>query len=628
MLYGYMGRMLFVDLTTGKIEEKVPDDEFYRRFLGGYGIGARVLFNRQGACVDPLGEENILGFITGPMTGTAALFGARFTIVAKSPLTSTWGDANCGGVFGPYLKFAGYDAVFFRGIAGKPVYLLLDEGKAEIRDADHLWGKETWETEDILNQEFGRNTSAALIGPSGEKLSLISAVITDRGRAAARSGLGAVMGSKRLKAVVVRGQQQVPIADKGRLEKERRRRLRELRQKLENPVGPGLSASMLRQVGTSGLTSWMAHSGGAAVKNWGGVGKIDFPNPEAIGSSALIKGQQRRYGCWRCPIACGGVMKAGRGRYRYRAGVHKPEYETIAAFGLDCLNDNLESIVKLNDICNRYGLDTISTGSTIAFAIECYENGLINSRDTQNIELTWGNDHAIVQMTEKLARREGFGDILADGVQRAAERIGKGAADYAIHVHGQELPSGDPRRFPFFSTTYALDATPSRHTQGSEGWAPPDLELPTFDRKSYSGRGEAHKMGSNIMHAINCAGVCQFGYMFCVSIHALPEFLSAATGMEYTMSDLLNVGERVANLRQAFNVREGLDRADVSVPGRILGKPPLQEGPTAGRKVDLEALATDYLAAMEWDVVTGKPSRKKLLELGLNDVAESLWSAS
>jgi len=534
---GYTGKMLFVDLASGQTREEEPDEELYRCFLGGYGIGARVLFSQQRARVDPLGAENILGFITGPLSGTPALFGSRYALVAKSPLTSTWGDANCGGAFGPCLKFAGYDAVFFSGISQKPVYLLVDDGHAELRDAEHLWGKDTWETEDILQGELGRQARVASIGPSGERLALISAVITDKGRAAGRSGLGAVMGSKKLKAVAVRGRQPVPVANRALLDKVRRKRLQELRDAV---AGPGLSVAMLRDFGTCGLTTWMAHSGGAAVKNWGGVGVFDFPDAEAIGDTAVIARQQRRYGCWRCPVACGGLMRAGRGEYSYRAGTHKPEYETLASFGINCLNDNLESVVKLNDICNRYGLDTISAGCTIAFAIECYENGLIGNKDTQNIELTWGNHRAIVAMTEKLARREGLGDILADGVRLAAQRIGKGAAEYAIHIQGQEVPSADPKRFAHFATTYALNSTPARHTQGSEGYRPLDLELPPFDRRSYTGRGEAHKTGSNMMHAINCAGVCQFGYMYCTSIHALPEFLTAATGWEYSVDDLLH----------------------------------------------------------------------------------------
>ena len=618
---GYIGKTLFVDLTTGQIKEEKHDDALYRSFLGGYGIGARILFSRQPARVDPLGAENMLGFVTGPLTGTPALFGSRFTVVAKSPLTSTWGDANCGGAFGPYLKFAGCDAIFFSGISEKPVYLLVDEGRVELRDAHHIWGKDTWETENILQSELGKKIQVASIGPSGEKLSLISAVITDKGRAAGRSGLGAVMGSKKLKAVVVRGEEPVPIADKARLDKERRRCLKELKK----TAGPTLmSPTLLREFGTCGLTTTMVKIAGAAIKNFGGVGEMDFPNVKKIDGKAVIERQQRRYGCWRCPIACGGLMKAGRGEYRYRAGTHKPEYETLASFGLDCLNENLESIVKLNDICNRYGLDTISAGCTIAFAIECYENGIIDTKDTDNIELTWGNHRAIVEMTEKLARREGLGDVLADGVKKASEKIGKGASDYAIHIQGQEVPSADPKRFAAMATTYVLNATPARHTQGSEGYMPLDLELPPFDQKSFAGRGEAHKITSNIMHAINCAGVCQFGYMYGIGAHDLPEFLSAVTGWEYTVEELLRIGERVANLRQAFNMREGVNLSDVRVPGRVLGKPPQQVGPVAGREVDMKTLARDYLTAMDWDVDTGKPSKKKLMELGLNDVVESL----
>jgi aldehyde:ferredoxin oxidoreductase len=619
---GYTGKMLFVDLSTGQIKVKTPHEKLYRAFLGGYGIGAKVLFCRQQAYVDPLGAENILGFVTGPLTGTPSLFASRFMLVSKSPLTSTWGDSNCGGSFGPQLKFAGYDAIFFSGISEKPVYLLIDEGHSQLKDADHLWGKDTVETENILYGELGKQIKVVSIGPSGERLSLISAVITEKGRAAGRSGLGAVMGSKKLKAVVVRGQQAVPIADMARLKTEGVKRLREIKNASPTPV---MGTSLLWEFGTCGMTNLMVQIGGAAIKNWNVVGENELPDFKSISGKAFIEGQQRRYGCWRCPIACGGIMRAGKGQYEYKSGTHKPEYETIAAFGINCLNGNMESIVKLNDICNRYGLDTISTGCTIAFAIECYERGIIDDKDTENIKLTWGNHHAIVKMTDKLARREGFGDILADGVMRAAKRIGNCAEKYAIHIRGQEVPSPDPKRFPYFATTYATNATPARHTQGSEGYLPLNLKVPTFDRKSCIGRGEAHKIGSNMMHAINCAGVCQFGYMYCIDVHALPEFLSAVTGMQYTIEDLLRVGERIANLRQAFNIREGYNFVDTIVPKRVLGNPSQKLDPKTNRGVDIKGLAIDYFTAMCWDTDTGKPSKDKLLELGLDDIAEALW---
>ena len=318
-------------------------------------------------------------------------------------------------------------------------------------------------------------------------------------------------------------------------------------------------------------------------------------------------------------------MKASTGEYEYPEGVHKPEYETLAAFGSLSLNDSLESIIKLNDMCNRYGLDTISAGATIAFAIECYENGLLNKNDTDGIELKWGNHKAIVAMTEKLARREGIGDILADGVRVAAQRIGKGAEKFAMHIHGQEMPMHDPKRYANYAATY-LDTTPARHTQGSFGSRPASgLEFPPYDRKSFSGRGEAQKLGSNLVHVVNCAGMCYFGYMF-LPFEAIPEFLHLATGREFSIDDLLKIGERVANIRQAFNIREGIGLKDYRVPGRVIGEPPLEAGPIAGRKVEMETLAHDYFVARDWDPETGKPSKSKLLELGLDDVAQVLYA--
>lgn len=599
-----MGKILFVDLSKGELKDETPDEQLYRDFIGGYGLGARIVYSRQKTGVDPLGPENILGFAAGILTGTPALFGCRYTVVAKSPLTGTWGDANCGGDFGPYLKFSGYDAIFLSGVSPEPVYLFINDGTAELRRADHLWGRDINETDTLLQAEVGKEARIACIGPSAERLCLISCIVNNRGRVAGRSGLGAVMGAKRIKAVVVQGSQQVPLADKAKLEQARRKAQRQL----------GGVVQVYRQYGTCGFTAQLTQLGDTPVKNWAGSA-VDFPNVAAISDESVISQQRRKYGCWRCPVACGGIMKTGG---------YKPEYETLAAFGTMCLNDNLESIIKLNDICNRYGVDTISAGATIAFAIECYENGLITNKDTEGIELRWGNHEAIVAMTEKLVVREGFGDVLADGVKVAAEKIGKGAEGFAIHIHGQEVPMHDPKRFMHYGATY-LDTTPARHMLGSYGLRPASgVEFPAFDRKSSAGRGEAHKMGSDLVHVVNCAGICLFGYL-CMDLSAVIEFLTLATGWEYRLEEMLKAGERIANMRQAFNVREGLRPGDFKEPNRVLGRPPMESGPVAGRSVDIETLGRDYLVAMDWAPETGKPSKKKLEELGLDDIAGDLW---
>jgi aldehyde:ferredoxin oxidoreductase len=511
------------------------------------------------------------------------------------------------------MKFAGYDAIFFSGISPAPVYLFIDNGKAELRKADKLWGKDTWETESLLKTELGTDVRVACIGPAGESLSLISCIINNKGRAAGRSGLGAVMGSKKLKAVVVRGNQKVPVAREPELKEARTKHLGQL----------GGAVEAFRQFGTCAGMNQLVQLGDAPVKNWKGTA-LDFATANAISDQNVINLQERKYGCWQCPVACGGHMKPGTGLYNYPAEVHKPEYETLAAFGSMCLNDNLESIIKVNDICNRYGLDTISAGVTMAFAIECYENGLISNKDTDGIELKWGNHKAIVDMTEKLAKREGFGKLLADGVKQAAQQIGKGAEELAIHIHGQEVPMHDPKRYMNYSTAY-LDTTPARHTQGSYGTKPASgLEFPAYDRKSAAGRGQANKMGSDLMHAISCAGLCQFGLGF-MDASALTDFINLATGWNYSIDDLLKIGDRIANIRQAFNVREGVGMVDFKVPGRISGNPPPAAGPTTGRSVDVATLRNDYLVARDWDINSSKPSKKKLLELGLDDVAKALW---
>jgi aldehyde:ferredoxin oxidoreductase len=615
MTGGYMGKILFVDLSEGTLKDETLDEKLCREFIGGYGIGARVIFNQQEAGVDPLGPDNTFGILTGPFTGTPVLSGTRYTVVGKSPLTGGWGDANSGGYFGPHMKFAGYDGLFLTGISEEPVYLLIKDGKAELRDAAPLWGKDSFETEDMLKSELGKNLEVACIGPSGENLSLIAAVMNNKGRAAGRSGLGAVMGSKKLKAVVVAGNMKIPIADEERANQLRRKYLGELNKDF---------ADMFRDYGTPAVTAESAHSGDSPVKNWGGVGIIDFPDAELIGLDPVMERQTKAFACYRCPFGCGGHMKAGTGEYKYEAGAHKPEYETLCMFGTNCLNTNVESIIKVNDICNRYGLDTISTGATIAFTIECYENGLITKADTDGVEMTWGNHRAIVAMTEKLAKREGFGAVLANGAKIAAEKIGKGAEKYAMHIHGQELPAHDPKLGFHYATTYRLDPTPARHTQGAEGMNPPEL-LPDFDSKSFSGRGKAHKVGSNFGHVMNCSGMCLFMYMSLSTANAVTDFMSAITGWDVTKDELLRTGERISNMRQAFNIREGLNSLQFQVPDRVLGKPPQKEGPLARVTVDEDTMAREYLTEMDWDLKTARPSKSKLQELGLADVAQEFW---
>lgn len=617
MAGGYVGKMLMVDLSRRQLTDEELDEGLCRQFIGGYGIGARILFSRQKAKVDPLSSANTLGILSGPFDGTQALSGTKFSVVAKSPLTNGWGDANCGGYFGAYIKFAGYDAVFFSGISEKPIYLYIDNGKAELKDATHLWGKDTRQTETVLHSELGNDVEIACIGPAGEKLSLISAIIS-KNRAAARSGLGAVMGSKKLKAVVVKGKTNIKVAN--------REKTNELRKKYLGLLGGHVA--WLKPIGTPFLTAAGVQSGDSPVKNWSGIGVVDFPKFENISAEHLIANRTKKFGCYLCPIACGGYQKEGTGQYKWEADARTPEYETIAMFGTNMLNNNLESIIKASDICDRYGIDTISTASTISFAIECYEKGLITSRDTDGLELTWGNHRAIVAMTEKMARREGFGDVLADGTKKAAEKIGKGSHKFAIHINGEEPAAHDPKNNLFYALSYVLDATPGRHFVGSEladGPGHPKGLLPVFDFETSSGRGEVRKIGSSFHQIVVCSGMCIFIYWAFPNVDPVLEFMRSVTGWDVTMDELLKTGERIINIRHAFNIREGLNPLDYEIPDRILGTTPLQAGPLAGKTIDLKTMEEEYLTAMDWDFKTTRPSKKKLYELGLQDVANELW---
>ncbi|MCL5026399.1 MAG: aldehyde ferredoxin oxidoreductase family protein [Chloroflexi bacterium] len=613
MARGYMGKLLFVDLTEGRITEEPLDEQMCREYVGGYGIGARILYDRMKPGADPLGPDNILGLMTGPLTGTPALIGSRYTVVAKSPLTGTWGDANCGGDFGPNLKFAGYDGVFVSGISPKPVYLYIENGKAELKDASSLWGKGCLDTEDMLREMHGKNTEAAVIGPAGEKLSLISCVVNNKGRAAGRSGLGAVMGSKRLKAVAVNGTMKIPMVDEARINAIRR----------DYTADMSADGKTLHNYGTGGFMAGSAMSGDSPIKNWGGAGATDFPSEKAkkISDDMLIAEQEKRYGCWHCTVACGGEMKQKPGRARMS---HKPEYETLCMCGALSLNDDLESIIRINDICNDYGLDTISMGSVLGFAVECCENDILTRDDVGGLDLRWGASDALVALAEKVARREGIGNVLADGVSVAAAKIGMGAERYAVHAQGQELPAHDPKFHPGLAVSYRMDATPGRHTQAARNWeiGYKSPVKPT-DKYNYDNFGEEHKEPSNMMHAINAAGICEFGY-FSYPAQAFPDALQAVTGWNITYEECLKIGERLANLRHLFNLREGLNPLQFYINSRAIGEPPLREGNVRDIKIQEAIAVRSYLKAMDWDPKTAVPSSRKLAELGLEFAAKDV----
>ena len=658
---GYMGKILWVDLGTGEIRRETVEDQVYEEVLSGVGLAARILYSRIPARADPLGPDNVIGFVSGLLTGTGSVLTGRWTVCAKSPLTGGWGDANCGGYLSPAMKRAGVDGIFFTGVAETPKVLVVDGDDAALEDAGELWGMDCIETEDSFKDrlpEKGGKWQVACIGPAGEKRSLISGISNDRGRFAARSGLGAVMGAKRLKALAVRGKTKIEVQRKDeivRLSKDFSAGLKKgeaLMKILGNKVfrflgkvgrhGPVMRQPadafrfILKKYGTAGLTTFSAENGDSPVKNFSGVGYRDFPMRVAskIGDDNVIKYEVKKYGCYSCPIKCGGIVAVPGGPHPVPES-HKPEYETLCAFGTLCLVDDLETIILINDICNRAGLDTISTGVVCAFAIESFERGVITEADTGGLRLAWGDSEALLELVRRIVERDGIGDLLADGVKRAAEQIGKGSGAWAIHAGGQELPMHDPRFDTSYGITYQCDPTPGRHTVAAATWS--DLmvieryfpEVGSFamlSRKSTIRRPDHHVRtvvyNAKFHQVLNGVGVCLFGISSGPRMPVM-EWINAATGWNKTPAEYLKIGERIQLLRQAFNIREGIVPNDFRIAERAVKAQ--RVGPHTGADLDTDAMRGHFLRAFGWDQETGRPARANLEALSLDDVAAELY---
>lgn len=618
MLHGYAGKLLHVDLSTAEIRSEALDPALATDLIGGYGVMALMLYRLIPPHADPLGPENVLAVMTGPLTGSGVPTGTRWTACCKSPLTGTWGDADGSGFFGPALKSAGCDGVLFSGISEKPVYLLVEDGQASLMPADDLWGLDTYETDELLKARYGNESESICIGPAGEKLSLISGIVHAKGRIAARSGVGAVMGSKRLKAVVAKGDAKLTYAHP--------EDARQLRRKYTRQILDGVGFSeYYRTTGTPGYIVAGVKEADSPIQNWKGA-PGDFEDVERIGVGAVFKLGRKKRSCWQCPIGCWGEVPLDDGT------VHQPEYETASAFGSNLLMSNLKGLLECTDICNRYGLDTISTGATLAFAIECFEAELIDGSDTGGLVLRWGDARSIIELTRQLAERAGFGAILADGSRRAVEQIGQGAEQFAIHVSGQDLPMHDPRYEPGMGLVYIADATPGRHGQASQYLPTVGFDIgpyPGFgkEREAQEGRGRYMKPLSCLNHVVNASGLCLFGHLS-MTVDLLPEWLTAVTGTSYDLQRLLECGERIANVRQAFNVRDGVNMLEFEIPDRAYGIPPRETGPTRGFMVEVRGLLREHLEEMSWDQTTVVPSRAKLESLGLHDIAGELWGSA
>ena len=619
MAHGYAGTLLFVDLTTGAITEESPEETFYRSCIGGTGMGAKVMIERTVAGADPLGPENMLVFATGPLTATGVYGGGRFMVTTKSPLTNGWADSNSGGNWGPALKNAGYDAIIVTGAAQQPVCLVIDNGRASLVPAGAVWGKDTYETDDLLQARLGRPGSwtIACIGQAGERCSRIAGIVNEKGRIAARSGVGAVMGSKKLKAIAVRAAKgaRIRVADHDGL--------RAVQREYLQVIKASRFLTQLSRAGTAADTSFLLSLGDSPVGNWTETGSAALPTGAKLDGANLDAYKLERYGCNACPVRCGGLVQVKEGPFATVGESHRPEYETMGALGNNLRNDNIEAVIRANDICNRFGIDTISVGGAIAFAIDCYQNGVIDSSDTGGLVLDWGDAPVMVELAGQIARGEGFGAVLGDGSKVAAERIGRGSEQYAVHVGGRELPLHDPRFGPARGMFYMADATPANHCgpqgmgildHGNALGADPRLQSDsTGVFGGYDSKGDIYARGGSYWQLLSSSGLCSLFSTF----DRIPvvELLRPVTGWDVDWDEGLTIGKRILTWRQAFNVREGLSPADYQLPRRF--NEPLGVGPATGHLIPFGVLRDRYYEALGWDPVSGRPSPETLAALGI-----------
>lgn len=600
-MYGWIGSILRINLTAGTISKQSLDPATAQRFLGGRGLGSYIMSREVSPSVDPFSPENELIFAAGPLSGTNAPSASHWNIVTKGPLTGTIAASSSGGMFGAMLKYAGYDAVVLEGRAAKPVYIWIDDDRVEIRDASELWGKTIPETTERIRAVTDEEASLSCIGPAGEHLALLANIMNECNRAAGRSGVGAVMGSKNLKAVAVRGTGAVRVPDP----KVFRSAMVKSRDKLKaHPVG----GAGLRLYGTDVLVNILNETGGLPTRNFR---ESQFANADKVGGESLAKKLLiRARGCIACTISCGRATKVTNPEFKGQG--EGPEYETAWALGPDCGVDDLDAITKANYVCNEYGIDTIGLGATVACAMDLFEHGIITTEDTDGIALNFGNAKGMFEMVRKAATGEGFGKKLGDGSYRLAQ--GYGHPEYSMSVKKQEMPAYDPRAVQGMGLTYATSNRGACHVRGYMT-AVEILGNPVkLDNLATEGKAEWDIIFQNLTAAIDSSGMCLFT-IFGLGGDDLAELLSAATGIGYSTEEFLKTGERIWNLERLYNLKAGLTANDDTLPARML-KEPIPSGPAKGHISRLDKMLPEYYVLRGWDTA-GVPTQQKLDALGL-----------
>jgi aldehyde:ferredoxin oxidoreductase len=644
-LFGY-GRVVDVDVSTGEIEKRNIDPVFAQEYIGGMGFSCKILFDEVGPDVDPLGPDNIVIFANGPLTGSEAPCSGRTEVTTKSPLTGSIGTGNTGGHWGVLLKRAGIDVLLVRGKAREPVYLWIDDDVIELRDALHLWGKDTRATSDMLSRELGASASFKVstlaIGPAGENLVKYACPINDYHHGAARSGAGAVMGSKKLKAIAVHGSRKPKIARPEEFEeaaKEARDQLLESTRSKVRKTDSSLFRNVIEAYQARGCLPYKNFQTGI-LPEW----------VKEIGPEVAIKYYTRKEGtCYNCSISCFNLVEVNEGKFRGLKGTRGTHPGVAIEWGAKCGMNNLPAIWKCKEVCQELGLDYVSAAGTIAFAMELFQRGLITTKETDGLELTWGNEDAAVRMLHNIALREGFGDVLAEGSNKAAASIGKGALQYAMTIKGMEMMSCDPRSG---SRAWVLGQIVNprggdniKNTHGQAEYPNPNLTMEELDifedvKKSiygmplkeipwtWEGKALMCKWFEDLYSILNALGLCIFpsGFNLAIGPTHLSKLLSACTGWEITPHDIMRLGEKVFTVLKAYTVRQGLKRDDDAWPKRFYNEP-LSEGATKGTVLSTETVdrvLDEYYELRGWDKHSGLPTEQRFIELGLGDIGREL----